>query len=255
MKKIKVEQTNNVLVVTINKPESLNALDPELIISIGDCLKEHENNKNIFGVILTGEGEKAFAAGADIKGFPKLQGEEGADLSNSGHEVFDYIENYPKPVIAAINGYALGGGLELAMACHMRIASDNAVFGMPEVKLGLIPGYGGTQRLSHLIGKAKALEYIISAEMMDAQTALSLGLVNHVTELSELLELSRKIIGKISRNGPMAVASAIKVVNAAFDESRNGFEEEVKEFGKLMVSDEAREGVQAFLEKRKPNFR
>lgn len=245
----------NILYITINRPEALNALNPDLIKAIGEALKTSEPDGNVHGVIITGSGDKAFAAGADIKDFPSLDADSGSLISKSGHGVFNYIERYPKPIIAAVNGYALGGGLELAMACHIRIASENAVFGMPEVKLGLIPGYGGTQRLVQLIGKAKALEYILTGNMMDAETAEYLGLANLITSPKELIQKASGMIKTISKRGPSAVAAAIEVINAYFEPSINGYELEVKKFGELMVSDEGKEGVAAFLEKRNPNFR
>ncbi len=255
MNYINASVEENILTIKLNRPEALNALKPELISEIGDSLKAHEGNDQVYGVIITGEGEKAFAAGADIKGFPSLDEEGGKAVSLEGHGVFDYIESYPKPVIAAVNGYALGGGCELAMACHFRVASEAAVFGMPETKLGLIPGYGGTQRLAALIGKAKALEYILTADMMNAQEALNLGLANHVVAASEVMQKSEEIIKKISKRGPLAVAAAIDCVNAFTDTDTDGYELEIQKFGELMASKEAKEGVQAFIEKRKPNFR
>lgn len=246
---------NQILTITIDREKSLNALNNDLIQSIGGILSESENNASIHGVIITGSGLKAFAAGADIKGFPSLDANSGSALSKAGHDVFNYIENYPKPVVAAINGYALGGGLELAMACHIRIASDNAVFGMPEVKLGLIPGYGGTQRLAQLIGKGKAMEYILTGNMMDAATAEKLGLVNKVVSQENLTEECSILISTIAKRGPKAIATAIKVINAQYDHLQNGYQVEIDEFGKLMASDECKEGVDAFLNKREPNFR
>jgi enoyl-CoA hydratase len=255
MKYIKTEVENNIAIITLNRPKALNALNNELILEIGEALEEFRLEEGVHGVIITGDGDKAFAAGADIKGFPSLDTKGGKVLSASGHKVFDKIENFPKPIIAAINGYALGGGLELAMACHMRIAAENAQFGMPETKLGLIPGYGGTQRLVHLIGKAKAMEYILTADMFDAATAAHLGLVNHVALSGLLIEKSMEILRKISMRGPKAVSKAIETINAALDPAIDGFELETKNFAYLMASEEAKEGVAAFLEKRKANFR
>jgi enoyl-CoA hydratase len=255
MSSIRSEISSNILTITIDREEALNALNDGMIQEIGKILALHEGDNTVHGVIITGAGQKAFAAGADIKNFPSFDKLQGKNLSISGHQVFNSIERYPKIVIAAVNGYALGGGLELAMACHIRIATENAVFGMPETKLGLIPGYGGTQRLVQLIGKAKALEYILTAEMLDAATAVRLGLVNHVVISGLLIEKSVEIIKKISRQGPLAVSKAIETVNAAFNESVDGFALESENFGYLMASEEAKEGIAAFLEKRKPQFR
>lgn len=254
MEYIIAEINQNVLTITLNRPSALNALNPALIVEIGDVLRLHERNKDVHGVIITGSGEKAFAAGADIKGFPALDEAAGKAVSLEGHDVFDYVAAYPKVVIAAVNGYALGGGCELAMACHLRIASEKALFGMPETKLGLIPGYGGTQRLAILIGKAKALEYILTADMIDSETALELGLVNHVVEHGQEAIVAEKIILKISQRGPLAIEAAIDCVNACYDADTNGYELEIQKFGELMASDQCKEGVSAFIEKRKPNF-
>lgn len=255
MEYIAKEISEGILIIKINRPKALNALKPELIAEIGDELKKHENDNLVLGVIITGEGEKAFAAGADIKGFPALDVEGGRAVSLSGHQVFDYIESYPKAIIAAVNGYALGGGCELAMACHLRVASENALFGMPETKLGLIPGYGGTQRLAALIGKAKAIEFILTGDMIDAASAFTLGLANHVVEHGKEVETAQKILLKIGKRGPLAVTAAIDCINAYYDVDTNGYELEIEKFGELMASDEAKEGVNAFLEKRPPNFR
>jgi len=255
MSNVKLEVADHILYITIDREEALNAINDQMIKEIGQGIESYRNDKDVFGVIITGAGHKAFAAGADIKNFPNFGRKEGLHLSRSGHDVFNAIESYPKPVIAAVNGYALGGGLELAMACHMRIATENAVFGMPETKLGLIPGYGGTQRLSQLIGKAKAMEYILTADMIDSTKAAHLGLVNHVVISDKLIEKCKDLIGKIAKRGPFAVSKAIETINASSDAVVNGFELEIKNFGELMESDECKEGVAAFLEKRKPNFR
>ncbi|GLR16214.1 enoyl-CoA hydratase/isomerase family protein [Portibacter lacus] len=255
MKFIKVEVSSNIATITLNRPDALNALNNDLIVEIGASISELDKDDEVHGIIITGSGEKAFAAGADIKGFPELDEVSGKALSQSGHHVFNQIENLSKPVIAAVNGYALGGGLELAMACHLRIASENAVFGMPETKLGLIPGYGGTQRLVHLIGKAKAMEYILTAEMMDAPTAANLGLVNSVAPSGLLIEASRDMLYKIAKRGPLAVSKAIESINASVNPEIDGFELEMKFFGELLASSECKEGVAAFIEKRKPVFR
>lgn len=255
MSKIKSEVINSILVITIDREEALNAINDAMIRGVGDSLDRYREENNVHGVIITGAGEKAFAAGADIKSFPNFSEDDGELLSRSGHAVFNKIEQYSKPVIAAVNGYALGGGLELAMACHLRIATENAQFGMPETKLGLIPGYGGTQRLVHLIGKAKAMEYILTGDMIDASTAVHFGLVNHVVASGLLIEKSMEILKRISKRGPQAVSKAIETINAALNPSIDGFDLEVKNFAYLMATKEAKEGVAAFLEKRKASFR
>ncbi len=253
MEELSTITEGQIKIITITRPKALNALNKSLIEEIGAAVQSAMQEDSIFGVIITGEGTKAFAAGADIKGFPSLDLKAASALVQSGNRVFDLIASAPKPVIAVVNGYALGGGLELAMACHMRIANEEAVFGMPEVKLGLIPGYGGTQRLASLIGKAKALEYILTADMMNAAEALDLGLVNHLMASEETLQKAKDIILKISKRGPNAVSAAIQCINLA--ESDQGYSAEQEHFVQLMLSSEAREGVSAFLEKRKANFR
>ncbi|MEZ4886873.1 MAG: enoyl-CoA hydratase-related protein [Chitinophagales bacterium] len=243
-----------ILTITINRPDKLNALNAQLLQEIKAALIAHRNDDAVKGVILTGSGKKAFAAGADISEFSSFNGEQAKKLSANGHSVMDYIEGYPKPVIAAVNGFALGGGCELTMACHMRIASDNARFGQPEVNLGLPPGYGGTQRLVQLIGKTKAMEYLLTADMIAAEIALQLGLVNYVVPQDELLEKCNSILQKIATKGPIAVAQTIDCVNAVADESRNGFEVEINAFGHCFDTEDFKEGTGAFLEKRKAEF-
>jgi enoyl-CoA hydratase len=209
----------------------------------------------IKAIILTGSGEKAFVAGADISEFAHFSIEEGAQLAALGQEIlFDFVENMKTPVIAAVNGFALGGGLELAMACHFRIASDNAKMGLPEVTLGVIPGYGGTQRLPQLVGKGRAMEMIMTAGMIDAETAKSYGLVNHVVPQAELLEFTKDIASKITKNSPVAISYAIKAVNAGLIDTKEGFKTEIKSFGKCFGTEDFKEGTTAFLEKRKATF-
>ncbi len=246
--------SNNILTITINRPDKLNALNAGLLQEIKQALIAHLQNDTVKGVILTGAGKKAFAAGADIAEFASFNGERAKKLSADGHSVMDYIEAYPKPVIAAVNGYALGGGCELTMCCHMRVASDNARFGQPEVNLGLPPGYGGTQRLVQLIGKTKAMEYLLTAEMIKADVALQLGLVNYVVSQEELLDKCKAILQKIATKGPIAVAKVIECVNAVADESQNGFDTEINAFGHCFDTEDFKEGTGAFLEKRKANF-
>jgi enoyl-CoA hydratase len=245
---------DRILIITINRPDKLNALNYRVIQDIGAAVKKAENNPDVHGIIITGSGVKAFAAGADIAEFSDFSVEKGKVLSVDGGKIFDAIENCSKPVIAAVNGFALGGGCELAMSCHLRIASPNAKFGQPEVKLGLIPGYGGTQRLVQLIGKGKALELLITSDMISAEEALQYGLVNYVVPQEQLLEKSAEIIRKISAQSPLAVASVIRCVNAHYTDGVNGFKYEIDEFGKCFGTDDFIEGVKAFLEKRKPEF-
>ena len=252
---ILVEKNNNLAKVTINRPEKLNALNSETIHELSDAFEALEDDEAIKVIVLTGSGEKAFVAGADISEFAHFSVNEGGTLARKGQEMlFDFIESLSKPVIAAVNGFALGGGLELAMACHFRIASDNAKMGLPEVSLGVIPGYGGTQRLPQLVGKGKAMELIMTAGMISAEDALSCGLVNHVTTQETLLPKAEKIASKIMRNSSVAISGAIKAVNANFEDGTNGFDTEIEEFGNCFGTEDFKEGTTAFLEKRKPNF-
>lgn len=241
--------------ITINRPNKLNALNRATIAELHEAFESANEDKNVKVIIVTGSGEKAFVAGADISEFANFDVENGKKLSAEGQELlFDFVENLSTPVIAAINGFALGGGLELAMASHFRIASDNAKMGLPEVSLGVIPGYGGTQRLPQLIGKGRAMEMIMTAGMIDADTALDYGLVNHVTSQDDLLPLAEKIATKIIRNSPMAIKAAIKAINANFKDGTNGFKTEIKQFGKCFGTEDFKEGTTAFLEKRKAEF-
>jgi enoyl-CoA hydratase len=252
---ILVATENSITTVTINRPTKLNALNKATIYELHEAFKNAESDENVNVIIVTGSGEKAFVAGADISEFAHLSVQEGAQLSAQGQELlFDFVENLKTPVIAAINGFALGGGLELAMSCHFRIASENAKMGLPEVSLGVIPGYGGTQRLPQLIGKGKAMELIMTAGMLNAQEALDLKLVNYVVTSSELISFSTEIANKILKNSPVAISKAIKAINANFKDGVNGFETEIKNFGKCFGTDDFKEGTTAFLEKRKPLF-
>jgi len=247
---------NNIGQITINRPSKLNALNVATIQELHNAFKNLESKEEVCVIIITGEGEKAFVAGADISEFAHFSVEEGAQLAAQGQELlFDFVENLKTPVIAAVNGFALGGGLELAMACHFRVASDNAKMGLPEVSLGVIPGYGGTQRLPQLIGKGRAMELIMTAGMIDAETAKNYGLVNHVVPQSELLEFTKSIATKIIRNSPMAISKAIKAINANYKDGVNGFETEIKNFGKCFGTEDFKEGTTAFLEKRKAVFK
>lgn len=246
---------NGICTITVNRPDKLNALNKKTIAEIGMAVADAEKNAEVHVIILTGAGPKAFVAGADISEFANYSVEEAKQLSQHGHDVFNSIENCSKPVIAAVNGFALGGGCELAMACHLRVASDNAKFGQPEVKLGLIPGYGGTQRLPQLIGKTKALELLITADMLSAEDALRLGLVNYVVKPEELMNKCMEIAEKIKQQAPVAIAEIISCVNDCFSESKNGFASEVNSFGKCFSTSDYKEGTAAFLEKRKAVFK
>lgn len=240
-------------IITINRPQSLNALNADTIQELSSAFGDLDSNKDVRVVILTGSGEKSFVAGADIKEFSDFGTSAAEELSRNGQNIlFNKIENLSKPVIAAVNGFALGGGLELAMACHIRYASENAKLGLPEVTLGLIPGYGGTQRLPKLVGKGLANEMIFSAKMISAQRAKEIGLVNEVFSLEELLPKTKELAHLISRNSPMGVSKAIIAVNQYDKET--GYETEIKSFGELFEMEDKKEGVLAFLEKRKPGF-
>lgn len=250
-----VQTENNICTITVNRPDKLNALNKTVIEELSVAIDEVINNPAIRSAVITGSGAKAFVAGADISEFSSLNASGGKALAQKGQDlVFTKIENSPKPIIAAVNGFALGGGCELAMSCHFRIASDNAKFGQPEVNLGLIPGYGGTQRLVQLIGKGRALELLMTGNMIDATAALQYGLVNHVVTLEELLPKAKSILELINSKAPLAVAGCIKAVNAVFDETKNGYDVEINTFGELFDTADAKEGAAAFLEKRKANF-
>jgi enoyl-CoA hydratase len=250
------EVKNGVLIITINRPDKLNSLNKQTIEELHEILVDSENQNDIRSIIITGAGQKAFVAGADIAEFANYTIEQGKQLSSIGHfKIFNFIENYSKPIIAAVNGFALGGGLELAMACHIRVVSDNAKMGLPEVSLGVIPGYGGTQRLAQLVGKGKAMEMIVTADMINAQDAYKWGLANYITTQEELLNKCFEITNKIASKSPTAIKTAIKVINAGYNNNLNGFEVEIEEFGKSFGTADFKEGVSAFLEKRKADFK
>lgn len=254
-KNILSKTENGITYITINRPSKLNALNRATIQELNDALDVANKDKRTKVIIVTGSGEKAFVAGADISEFADFDVKQGGKLAAKGQELlFDFVENLDTPVIAAINGFALGGGLELAMACHFRIASDNAKMGLPEVSLGVIPGYGGTQRLPQLVGKGRAMELVMTAGMIDANTAHSYGLVNHVTTQDELLPLAEKIASKIMRNSSVAIKGAIKAINANFEDGVDGYKKEIKQFGKCFGTADFTEGTTAFLEKRKAEF-
>lgn len=249
------EIENRINIISINRPENLNALNIQTFTEIDHAIKSSVANSEVRLIILTGIGDKAFIAGADIKEFVNFSVEEANRLSESGHKIlFETIEKCPKPIIAAINGYALGGGLEVAMACHFRVASDKSKLGLPEVSLGVIPGYGGTQRLPQLIGKGRALDMIITGKMISADEAFANGLINYKTSQDDLMDFVKNLSEKILLNSSNAIKNAIKCVNASFENGINGFEVEINEFGKCFETKEFKEGTSAFLNKRKPDF-
>jgi enoyl-CoA hydratase len=246
---------NGILTITINRPEKLNALNKTVIEELSAAMDEVYTNAAVKCAIITGAGPKAFVAGADISEFLSLNAGDGTALAKRGQDMlFNKIENCHKPVVAAVNGFALGGGCELAMCCHFRLASENAKFGQPEVNLGLIPGYGGTQRLTQLVGKGKAMELMMTAHLIDANEAKQLGLVNHVTTAETLLEHTQQILEVIMTKGPNAVGKVIAAVNAGMDHAQDGYATEIALFGQCFGTDEMKEGVTAFLEKRKASF-
>lgn len=251
-----LEIKNQILYITINRENKLNALNKVTLGELHFAITDSFNDPSVGGIILTGSGSKAFVAGADISEFATFSSDEGRNLAREGQtKVFDVIHNSEKPIIAAINGFALGGGLELAMACHIRVASDSAKLGLPEVTLGLIPGYGGTQRLTQLIGRAKALEMILTADMITAEQASTLGLVNHITTPEELIGKAEEIMNRILSRSPLAVGAAIRAVNAGLTQGENGFEAEINEFSNCFGTPDFHEGVSAFKEKRTPVFK
>jgi enoyl-CoA hydratase len=255
MECITLTKKEGIAVLTINRPNQLNALNEQTLGEISAAFEGMREDGETKVVILTGSGEKAFVAGADIKEFAHFNGAEGAELAKEGHmTVFNLIEEFPKPVIAAVNGFALGGGLELAMSAHVRIASDNARMGLPETSLGVIPGYGGTQRLPQLIGKGRALEMIFSAQMIDAATALEYGLVNRVVPQAELLGAAEEMAQSFMKNSIVAMGFAIEAVNAGLLEGSVGYDVELQAFGDCFETADFKEGTTAFIEKRKPNF-
>lgn len=246
---------DGILTITINRPDKLNALNKDVIKELSQAVDEAVVNADVKTILLTGAGEKAFVAGADISEFVSLDANGGAALAQLGQDsVFNKIENCPKPVVAAINGFALGGGCELAMSCHFRTASENARFGQPEVNLGLIPGYGGTQRMTQLVGKGKTMELMMTADMIGADEAKALGLVNHVFPLADLIAKTREILQKIQTKAPIAIAKVISCVNDAAKADPEGFAKEVNRFGECFETADMREGTTAFLEKRKAAF-
>lgn len=251
-----VTEEEGTLIVTLNREKALNALNSPTMLELKLFFEaDAPNRKDVKGIVITGAGPKAFAAGADITEFSGLDTKAGAKMSKRGHDIFFSIERFPKPVIAAVNGFALGAGCELAMSCHMRVASEKAKFGQPEVNLGLLPGYGGSQRLLQLIGKGKAIELLLTGDMIGAEQAHYLGLVNHIVPHGKEVIVAKEIIQKISTKGPLAIAKTIEAVNTYFQFDEDGFAKEVKEFGNLMGSEDAKEGAAAFVEKRRADFK
>ncbi len=251
---LSTELAENIYTITINRPDKLNALNTTVIRELGEAVQEVYGNELIRAAIITGSGTKAFAAGADIRGFSGLSKEEGMALAKQGLDIFFKIENAPKPIVAAVNGFALGGGCELAMACHFRICSETAQFGQPEISLGLIPGYGGTQRLTRYIGRGPALEVMLTGNLITAPMALECGLVNHMTSQEELLNKTKSILRIIISKAPLAIARCIAAVNAATGNT-DGYALETKLFGECFATEDMKEGTAAFLEKRKPVFK
>ena len=244
---------DGILTLTVHRPEALNALNRNVIDALSAALEAAQDNDDVRVIVLTGAGEKAFVAGADIKEFADFDQAQGEDLARRGQrDLFDRVEQSRKPVVAAVNGFALGGGLELAMAAHVRIASSNARMGLPEVSLGVIPVYGGTQRLAQIVGKGKAMEMVLTGGMIDAEAALACGLVNQVVDQELLLETAQIMAGKIAKNAPTALAAALDSVLAGY--SREGFDVEIQRFGQCFTTNDFKEGTTAFLEKRKPQF-
>lgn len=253
-KYLKLSVENQLAVITINRPKALNAINRELMLELKSIFSDHLAHEDIYGVVITGAGEKAFVAGADIKGFSNFTVSEAKKLSQEGHDAYHAIENFHKPVIAAVNGFALGGGCELAMACHMRIAEEQSKFGQPEVNLGLIPGYGGTQRLVDLVGPAKALELLLTGKMINANEAHRLGLVNEVVEKGQSVNTAIEWLTDISSKAPLAITEILRCVRAKQSKSSDGYQMEIERFGWCFGTEDFIEGTNAFLDKRKPNF-
>ena len=255
MENLKIEHSEGIITIAISRPEALNALNLKTLSELITVLQQTYQQADYKGIILTGDGEKAFVAGADIKELSALTQEQAFAFAQNGQRLFKLLEDCPKPVIAAINGYALGGGCELAMACHIRIASEDAKFGQPEVNLGIIPGYGATQRLTQLVGRGKALELIMTGDMISAQEAKSIGLVNHVVPKGDLMNVAGKMMTRILSKGPIAVSNVIRSVNAGFNFEQAGYQAEAENFATCTTSLDFKEGTDAFIEKRQPKFK
>ena len=250
-----LEVRESIAYITVNRPDKLNALNFETLEELEEVFVKVSNDKEIRGIILTGAGDKAFVAGADINQFLTIPAEAGKPFSENGQRVFKFIELCPKPVIAAINGYALGGGCELALACHMRVLSEHAQLGQPEVNLGIVPGYGGTQRLTHLVGRGKAIEWMVTGDMISATEAFKWGLANHVVPHSKLIETCEEILNKVKKKPSIAVAEVITATQGYFDYDKDGYDIEAESFARCTATKDFREGATAFIEKRKPNFK
>ena len=255
MENLKIEHNEGILTIAISRPEALNALNLKTLSELITVLQQTYQQKDYRGIILTGDGDKAFVAGADIKELSALTLEQARAFSQNGQRLFKLMEDCPKPIIAAVNGYALGGGCELAMACHIRIASEGAKFGQPEVNLGIIPGYGGTQRLPQLVGRGKALELMMTGDMISAEEAMAIGLVNRVVPPDDLMNVAGKMMTRILSKGPVAVAQVIKSVNAGFGYEHRGYEAEAENFALCTTTSDFKEGTDAFIEKRQPRFK
>ncbi|MBX9850223.1 MAG: enoyl-CoA hydratase/isomerase family protein [Cytophagaceae bacterium] len=254
-KNLAVDLVDGILMIIVNRVEKLNALNFKTLDEIKEAIQKAYDEPEVKAVIITGAGEKAFVAGADIGEFTQINDVNARKFSENGQDIFNMIESCPKPVIAAINGFALGGGCELALACHMRIASDNAKIGLPEVTLGILPGYGGTQRLTHLIGKGRAIEMMMTGEMITAQDAYRMGLVNHVTDKEVLIPKCKEILNKIMSRAPLAIAQIVECVNAIYKKEEDGYQTEANSFSIVAKTDDFKEGIAAFLEKRKAEFK
>ena len=255
MENLKIDHSDGIVTIAISRPEAMNALNLKTLSELIVVLQQTYQQPDYRGIILTGDGEKAFVAGADIKELSALTQDQALAFAQNGHRLFKLMEDCPKPVIAAVNGYALGGGCELAMACHIRIASENAKFGQPEVNLGIIPGYGGTQRLTQLVGRGKALELMMTGDLISAMEAKEIGLVNHVVAKDELMSSAGKMMGRILSKGPVAVANVIRSVNAGFNFEFAGYEAEAQSFAACTTTRDFVEGTNAFIEKRQPQFK
>jgi len=252
---ISVNQEDRICTITINRPKKLNALNIDTLKEISQAVNDAIEDDQVGGIIVTGAGDKAFAAGADVAEFSDYNPSEAKEMAENTHHIFRDIENSPKPIIAAINGIALGGGCELAMACHLRIASNNVRLGQPEVGLGLIPGYGGTQKMSRLIGKTKAMEYLLTGDMITAAQAENMGLINYMVDPQSLMQSVNDLLSKILSKSPLAVRKLIECVNAQFDENKDGYKIEIEEFASSFSTEDFKEGVSAFLNKKEPNFK
>ena len=255
MENLKIDHSDGIVTIAISRPEAMNALNLKTLSELIVVLQQTYQQPDYRGIILTGDGEKAFVAGADIKELSALTQDQALAFAQNGHRLFKLMEDCPKPVISAVNGYALGGGCELAMACHIRIASENAKFGQPEVNLGIIPGYGGTQRLTQLVGRGKALELMMTGDLISAMEAKEIGLVNHVVAKDELMSSAGKMMSRILSKGPVAVANVIRSVNAGFNFEFAGYEAEAQSFAACTTTRDFVEGTNAFIEKRQPQFK